>query len=77
MAIVAVAATSVVPQAFEAVRDGGKVMLFAQTRLNDPVEVDAGAICMLEKDLVGSYSSDMSRQALGNALAGVLRTHTA
>jgi L-iditol 2-dehydrogenase len=62
VAVVAVASTAVVPQAFEAVRDGGKVLLFAQTRLNDMMQVDAGAICMLEKDLVGSYSSDTHLQ---------------
>jgi L-iditol 2-dehydrogenase len=60
--IVAVATTAVVPQAFEAVRSGGKVLLFAQTRLKDMMEVDAGAICMLEKDLIGSYSSDTHLQ---------------
>jgi L-iditol 2-dehydrogenase len=62
IAVVAVASTSVVPQAFEAVRDGGKVLLFAQTRLADMMQVDAGAICMLEKDLMGSYSSDTHLQ---------------
>jgi len=56
--VVAVASTSVIGQALEAVRDGGKVLLFAQTRLKDMVEIDAGGICMLEKDLIGSYSSD-------------------
>lgn len=60
--IVAVASTTVVPQAFEAARDGGKVMLFAQTRLYDPIEIDAGAICLREKDLIGSYSADIDLQ---------------
>ncbi len=62
IAVIAVAHTAVVGQAFDAVRDGGKVLLFAQTRLNDMLAVDAGAICMLEKDLVGSYSSDIGLQ---------------
>jgi len=62
IAIVAVATTQVVPEAFAAVRDGGKVLLFAQTRLGDTMPVDAGAICMLEKDLIGSYSSDPNLQ---------------
>jgi len=52
----------VIAQAFEAVRDGGRVLLFAQTRMNDTVEVDAGAVCMMEKDLIGSYSSDTGLQ---------------
>lgn len=63
LAVVAVANNGVVAEAFEAVRPGGKVLLFAQTRLGDPLEVDAGAICMLEKELIGSYSSDITLQA--------------
>lgn len=44
-------------------RPDGSVLLFAQTRLNDPLEVDAGAVCMQEKSLLGSYSSDITLQA--------------
>lgn len=62
VAIVAVPTTAVVPQAFEAIRPGGKVLLFAQTRMNDAMQVDAGAICMQEKSLIGSYSSDITLQ---------------
>src|SRR5579871_1961542 len=62
LAIVAVPDTSVVAAAFAAVRPAGKVMLFAHTRLGDPLEVDAGAICMEEKALIGSYSSDITLQ---------------
>ncbi len=62
VAIVAVPSTAVVPQAFEAIRPGGKVLLFAQTRMNDLMQVDAGAICMQEKSLIGSYSSDILLQ---------------
>ena len=62
VAIIAVPDTRVVRQAFEVVRPAGKVLLFAQTRLDDPVEVDAGGICMQEKALIGSYSSDVTLQ---------------
>ena len=62
LAVVAVPNTSVVAGAFAAVRQAGSVLLFAQTRLNDPLEVDAGAICMQEKTLLGSYSSDITLQ---------------
>lgn len=62
LAIIAVANNSVIQPAFDAVRPGGKVLLFAQTRLNDPVEVDAGSVCMLEKELAGSYSADITLQ---------------
>jgi L-iditol 2-dehydrogenase len=62
LAIVTAANNAVIPMAFKAVRPGGKVLLFAQTRLGDPLQVDAGAICMLEKDLIGSYSADITLQ---------------
>lgn len=62
LAVVAVPNTRVVAQAFAAVRPAGKVLLFAQTRLDDPLEVDAGAVCMQEKALLGSYSSDITLQ---------------
>jgi L-iditol 2-dehydrogenase len=63
LVIVAVPNTQVVRQAFDLLRPAGKVLLFANTRLNDPLEVDAGAVCMQEKLLLGSYSSDISLQA--------------
>ncbi|MCW3052743.1 MAG: Threonine dehydrogenase and related Zn-dependent dehydrogenase [Chthonomonadales bacterium] len=62
LAVVAVPNTSVVAGAFAAVRQAGSVLLFAQTRLNDLLTVDAGAICMQEKALLGSYSSDITLQ---------------
>lgn len=62
LAIVAVPDTRVVATAFAAVRPAGKVLLFAHTRLDDLMEVDAGAICMEEKALIGSYSSDITLQ---------------
>ena len=55
--------TSVLQWILSLLRPGGKVLLFANTRLNDPIEVDAGAICMQEKTLIGSYSSDINLQA--------------
>jgi len=61
-AIVTVPNTKLVSEVFLAVRPAGKVLLFAQTRLNDPVEVDAGEICLQEKALIGSYSSDITLQ---------------
>lgn len=62
LSIVAVPATQVISKAVSVLRPGGQTLLFAQTRLNDPVEVDAGAICMLEKSIIGSYSSDVTIQ---------------
>jgi L-iditol 2-dehydrogenase len=62
LAVVAVPSTQVVAGAFARLRPGGAVLLFAHTRLDDPLEVDAGAICMQEKALIGSYSSDITLQ---------------
>lgn len=68
LAIVAVPTTTVVELAFAAVRPGGRVLLFAQTRLGDPLSVDAGEVCALEKTLLGSYSSDIDLQPLAAEL---------
>ncbi len=62
VAIVAVPNVKVIAEAFAQIRPAGKVLLFAQTRLQDLVEVDAGQICMNEKSLIGSYSSDFTLQ---------------
>lgn len=62
LVIVAVAISSVIAPAFALVRPAGKVLLFAQTRLEDLITVDVGQICMLEKSLIGSYSSDITLQ---------------
>ena len=62
VAIVAVPSTQVVGQAFAQIRPAGRVLLFAQTRMEDWMQVDAGAVCMQEKALIGSYSSDITLQ---------------
>lgn len=62
LAVVAVASTTVIPEAMKAIRLGGRVLLFAQTRLGDLAAVDAGQVCMLEKALLGSYSADLDLQ---------------
>ena len=62
VAIVAVPKTDVVSEAIRQVRPSGKVLLFAQTRFQDLFEIDAGEICVNEKSLIGSYSSDYTLQ---------------
>ena len=57
-AIVAVPGQAPLDAALSGVRPGGKVVLFAHTKLDDPLTVDAGQICYLEKDVVGAYSAD-------------------
>ena len=54
--ILAVGGTALVRTAMDAVRPGGKVMLFAQTQHGE-VSIDPAAVCVDEKTLLGSYSS--------------------
>jgi len=54
--ILAVGGNALIKTAMDAVRPGGKVMLFAQTQHGE-ANFDPGAVCMDEKTLMGSYSS--------------------
>jgi len=54
--ILAVGGNALIKPAMDAVRSGGRVMLFAQTQHGDAA-IDPGAVCMDEKTLMGSYSS--------------------
>ena len=54
--ILAVGGNTLIGTAMDAVRPGGKVMLFAQTQHGEAT-IDPGAVCMDEKTLLGSYSS--------------------
>ena len=54
--IVAVGGSALIKTAMDAVRHGGKVMLFAQTQHTEAT-FDPGSVCMDEKTLLGSYSS--------------------
>ncbi len=56
--IVAVPGQAPLDAAVASVRPGGRVVLFAHTKLADPVTLDAGQVCYLEKDVVGAYSAD-------------------
>lgn len=57
-ALLAVPGQAPLDAAVAGVRPGGRVVLFAHTKLEDPVTVDAGQVCFLEKDIVGAYSAD-------------------
>jgi L-iditol 2-dehydrogenase len=54
--ILAVGGNALIKTAMDAVRPGGRVMLFAQTQHGE-VTIDPAAVCMDEKTLMGSYSS--------------------
>jgi L-iditol 2-dehydrogenase len=83
-AIIAVPSDDAVKQAFQLVRGGGQILLFAHTRragvgsrktedgspasgLRRPSSglcpLDLASVCLDEKDLIGSYSSDFTIQA--------------
>lgn len=53
-------------EALAATRPGGRVVLFAQTRFDDPLNLDAGQLGVLDKVVLGAYSSDF---ALNDAAA--------
>jgi L-iditol 2-dehydrogenase len=61
-AVVAVPVDAVVTQAQALVRGAGRVLLFAHTRRGARTELDLSTICVDEKALVGSYSSDLTLQ---------------
>lgn len=61
-AVIAVPSDAAVKQAQEAVRGGGATLLFAHTVRGRETPVDLGRVCVDEKALVGSYSSDLTLQ---------------
>jgi L-iditol 2-dehydrogenase len=54
--VLCVGGKALIGQAVEAVRCGGRVMLFAQTQ-HEQATFDPGSVCMDEKSMIGSYSS--------------------
>jgi L-iditol 2-dehydrogenase len=62
LAIVATADARVAAAAQEAVRRGGRVLLFASTVPGEMIPIDASRICVEEKRLIGSYSSSVELQ---------------
>ena len=44
-------------------RGGGQVLLFAHTRRGGETPLDLSVVCVDEKDLIGSYSSDVTLQS--------------
>jgi len=61
VALLAVGANSLITQAMNAIRPGGRVCLFAQTQHGE-APFDPAAVCMDEKTLMGSYSSSVAIQ---------------
>jgi len=60
-AILAVGSNSLIRTAMNAVRPGGRVLLFAQTQHSEAA-FDPAAVCVDEKTLIGSYSASVDLQ---------------
>jgi L-iditol 2-dehydrogenase len=60
-AILAVGGNGLIRTAMDAVRPGGRVLLFAQT-VHGEATFDPGAVCVDEKTLLGSYSASVELQ---------------
>jgi L-iditol 2-dehydrogenase len=62
--LVAVGADALIATAIQAIRPGGRVMLFASTQ-HSAAQFDPATVCMDEKMLMGSYSSSLTVQQEG------------
>jgi len=60
-AILAVGGNGLIRSAMDAVRPGGRVLLFAQTARGEAT-IDPAAVCVDEKTLLGSYSASVELQ---------------
>ncbi len=59
--ILAVGSNALIPVSMNAVRPGGRVLLFAQT-VHSEAKFDPAAVCVDEKTLLGSYSASVDLQ---------------
>src|SRR3984885_10418218 len=59
VALLAVGGNALIKVAMDAIRPGGRVVLFAQTQHGE-APFDPAAVCMDEKTLMGSYSSSVA-----------------
>ncbi len=64
VALVAVGADALIQTAMDAIRPGGRVMLFASTQ-HGTAPFDPAAVCMDEKTVMGSYSASVAIQQEG------------
>ncbi len=60
-AILAVGGNGLIRTAMDAIRPGGRVLLFAQT-VHGEATIDPAAVCVDEKTLLGSYSASVDLQ---------------
>lgn len=60
--VMAVPSETAMLEARGLLRGGGQMLLFSNTRRGDEAKLDLASICVDEKDLLGSYSSDFLLQ---------------
>jgi len=61
-AVIAVPSDESILFAEKLVRGGGQILLFAHTRRGNRLNIDPSRVCVDEKDIIGSYSSDITLQ---------------
>lgn len=66
--VLAVPSNVVLQLALAWVRSAGQVLLFSHTRRRDHFDLDPATVCVDEKDLIGSYSADITLQREGARL---------
>src|SRR6185503_181076 len=67
-AFLAAPGEAAVAQAIAATRPGGRIMVFAATSPGEVAEVDLGALCAAEKEILTSYSASVDVQDLAAQL---------
>jgi L-iditol 2-dehydrogenase len=68
LAIVAAVGQAPFRQAIDAVRPAGRIMMFAATSPGETAELDLGALCAAEKEILTSYSASVDVQDLAAQL---------
>jgi L-iditol 2-dehydrogenase len=68
LAIVAAVGGGPFRQAIDAVRPAGRIMMFAATSPGETAELDLGALCAAEKEILTSYSASVDVQDLAAQL---------
>ncbi len=61
-AIICVPSDAAALDALARLRGGGQLLLFAHTKRGDQFALDPAAVCVDEKDILGSYSADFTLQ---------------
>lgn len=61
-AVIAVPSDALVREMQALVRGAGQILLFAHTRRGSATELDLTSVCVDEKDVIGSYSADVTLQ---------------